>query len=353
MLAHYYQILGISEGASEAEIKKAYRRKARQLHPDVNKAPNAHDQFVLLNEAYEYLTNRKTQSTRSNRRTSSQASRQSYREWQYHEREKARERAKQHAKMRYEEFKKTDYYKTSQAMHTVLDFVSFIIAICILTIVPGVSYYYNGKFGLIASGLVILLTFPVWARTLFANKAQFDLHELVSSFKHIGQLQKFQLFLGIALNVIVFVRIGLHTLIPFEYLCFAQLGIIATGFVLSKKVSNPFYRKLIIGVGAPLLINVLLFVNYVGSSNEKLESYRMSYKVERYYMDGRMQDNGYPLLFDLNTDKYDRYFGLRYFIRSKITSSRSVTYHFEDGLLGVRVLKDVEFDTSRKKVSKG
>ncbi|HLO52020.1 MAG TPA: J domain-containing protein [Kamptonema sp.] len=54
---NYYQILGISRDASVDEIKKAYRRLARQLHPDVNPGnKEAEDKFKAINEAYDILS---------------------------------------------------------------------------------------------------------------------------------------------------------------------------------------------------------------------------------------------------------------------------------------------------------
>lgn len=52
----YYRILGLSPNADAAEIKAAFRRKAMELHPDRNNAPNATTQFQLLNEAYGVLS---------------------------------------------------------------------------------------------------------------------------------------------------------------------------------------------------------------------------------------------------------------------------------------------------------
>jgi DnaJ-class molecular chaperone len=52
----YYQTLGVSRSASEKEIKSAYRKLARQFHPDVNKDPKATERFKLINEAYEVLS---------------------------------------------------------------------------------------------------------------------------------------------------------------------------------------------------------------------------------------------------------------------------------------------------------
>ena len=53
-----YETLGIGSGASEAEIKKAYRKLARQYHPDVNKDPGAEDKFKEINAAYEVLSDK-------------------------------------------------------------------------------------------------------------------------------------------------------------------------------------------------------------------------------------------------------------------------------------------------------
>ncbi|MEX2108578.1 MAG: molecular chaperone DnaJ [Solirubrobacterales bacterium] len=57
MPADYYETLGIDRGADEAEVKKAFRRLARELHPDVNDHdPDAEEKFKQAAEAYEVLS---------------------------------------------------------------------------------------------------------------------------------------------------------------------------------------------------------------------------------------------------------------------------------------------------------
>lgn len=57
-----YTTLEVAPGASEAEIKKAYRKLARQYHPDVNKDPKAEEKFKEINAAYEVLSDKEKRS---------------------------------------------------------------------------------------------------------------------------------------------------------------------------------------------------------------------------------------------------------------------------------------------------
>src|SRR5436309_7435610 len=56
----YYEILGLQRGATDGDIKKAFRKLARELHPDVSEAPDAEERFREVTEAYEVLASSET-----------------------------------------------------------------------------------------------------------------------------------------------------------------------------------------------------------------------------------------------------------------------------------------------------
>ena len=56
----YYEVLGVARGSDEKEIKRAFRRLARELHPDVSDSPHSEERFRECAEAYEVLSKRET-----------------------------------------------------------------------------------------------------------------------------------------------------------------------------------------------------------------------------------------------------------------------------------------------------
>lgn len=107
---NYYSILGLNGDCSEPDIRKAYRKLAKQYHPDVNKSRNAHDKFIEISEAYEFLIrhHKKYKEQYSTTKSPEYYYTNDYRKSEEYEqfRQEVREKAHQQAKMRYEEFRK-------------------------------------------------------------------------------------------------------------------------------------------------------------------------------------------------------------------------------------------------------
>ena len=72
-LTKYYKTLGLPPGADQAAIRKAFRRLAMRYHPDKNPSASAKAKFIMITEAYEILTGKKSAPTqRISRAKSSQ-----------------------------------------------------------------------------------------------------------------------------------------------------------------------------------------------------------------------------------------------------------------------------------------
>jgi hypothetical protein len=105
----YFRILDLNTDASIADIKKAYRLKARMFHPDLNHSPDAKDKFILATEAYEFLI------ANINRiRNDDEAFAHAMDDWRKYRQDRSRQRANAYARASYIRFRNSKLYKTTR-----------------------------------------------------------------------------------------------------------------------------------------------------------------------------------------------------------------------------------------------
>lgn len=320
MLEKYYQILGVTDKATITEIKKAYRQKAKSLHPDINKAPDANEQFILLNEAYEYLI-----AFKSGRKDISLA--EFLVAWEKQQREQARQRAAAHARMKYQEFLKSDFYTSVSALSTVVDHLHVFFSIAILIFMPVIVISIYGIEGLFASLLCLFVTSPVTI-TGIGKARNINLGQFINAALHVIQTRAFQVVVLFILNIFVIMRVGLHTLIPTVMLFLIFIASIALVFILLKwlmkvKPHDRFYFTYCI---TPFMLNLFLIANFLFSKNPTQETYHFNKAVEISEI-------------ILENHKYAEYYGIRMFLDYEVLQLKGrITYTFEEGLFGIRVM---------------
>lgn len=156
----YYQILGLSPSANQAQIKAAYRKLALQLHPDLNTSDDAKEKFIKVTEAYEILTNKTKISSRilnyTYRRTD-------FKENYRRQTARARERARKHARMQYEEFCRNNaafrqswYYEPTRWLVFGIYLLGWTFGIFLISSPVLVSYYVYFKGGFWWQGVLCL-----------------------------------------------------------------------------------------------------------------------------------------------------------------------------------------------------
>lgn len=349
-MTRYFQILGISPGASVAEIKKAYRQKARQYHPDVSKEPDAEEKFIEVNEAYEYLLNRKSGKVFSEQEQTyhkPQQPRKTYQQWAEEEGAKARERARRHAQMKYRTFKNTSYYKNELALEIIGDNLGFYFLLAICVVSPIISISRDSLIGFWLTLVFGLAGIPVWSNAL-KPESNIRLSLLWSSIIGLLATRTFLILVFAALNLFLYMKVVMHTLIPLSLSFGLLLASIFGGFALVKFYDripqNPYTRSLYAYGIVPGLLNLVFVLNFLFSSGPVTETYRYRLITTKTYW-GHSNTPSFdetPLL-NLEGEAYADYLGIRLLWTGKsLRFGRQVSYHFEEGLFGWRVLKGYE-----------
>jgi len=125
--SEYYKILDLPSDSSVEEIKKAYRKKARLFHPDINQAPDARDLFISATEAYEFLI-----AYHEKIKSDEQEYYKAMEEWRKYRQYRTRKRATVFARTPYKTFKNTRFYRTTRIFDRTTILLSFGISILVL-----------------------------------------------------------------------------------------------------------------------------------------------------------------------------------------------------------------------------
>jgi hypothetical protein len=127
--ASYYRLLGLSDGCSMNDLKKAYRIKARQYHPDLNHNPGAADIFISITEAYEYLIRHMSgaQGGLGNKTNLSE-------QWEENIRQQARRRAEYYSRTKYANFVKSPTYKTTRIFDITTIIYGLVVSVLIIAL---------------------------------------------------------------------------------------------------------------------------------------------------------------------------------------------------------------------------
>jgi hypothetical protein len=162
--SYYYKALGLNTGATVDEIKKAYRKKARECHPDINSSPDAKDMFIMITEAYEFLLTYQSKLT-----SDDEAYRQAMEDWRKYRQDRSRHRAKVYAQASYVRFKNTNFYKTTRIFDGTTIIFGLIVSILVL-LVTVFGYIYQIRHpmpGMENPSVVILVAFILFGMVLF------------------------------------------------------------------------------------------------------------------------------------------------------------------------------------------
>jgi hypothetical protein len=170
--SNYYDLLGIPKSATKQQIRKAYRTKAKEFHPDVNGAFNSHVHFLLLKQAYETLMDVNMRHLYDIALISNSEQLLTYAKWKEIQRRKIEEReavAHEDFLNRRDQFQQSAYLKPAKILLYVAPVFTYILAISMLLSCFWVMWKYHIIFvflflPFISLSIFLLLGTPKWIR---------------------------------------------------------------------------------------------------------------------------------------------------------------------------------------------
>jgi len=163
-ISEYYRVLGLTSNCTVDDIKKSYRKIAREYHPDLNHDPGATDIFISATEAYEFLMANHSRLTLAGSEYEKLME-----EWRKFRSQQARQRASAYARTSYSKFRNTSFYKSTRIFDGTTIIASLIVSLMVLVIaVVGYIYRLHHPIpGLKNPSVFILVIFILLGMTFF------------------------------------------------------------------------------------------------------------------------------------------------------------------------------------------
>lgn len=337
MIEKYLEILGVAADASEDELKKAYRDKAKLYHPDVSKLENAHEKFVLLSEAYEFLTNRLKNPHYG------QKDHKSNHEWSENARKNARENARKAAQMKYHEFINSPYYKSMTEVSKVGDYAIFALLYVLFAFLLLYMIKMENLPGLILFSVFLVLNTILFFR-MTKKGPKLTSKNTQNAIKLIVGSRLFFYAICVFAAIFFFAKFSLNTFIQdLHLLFFYSITSLITGFFTYL----PFrfmkkQRLFLILAFAPMLTGLFFGINSFSRYTTIEEVHFFQFRVNAYHTNVlEIPENG---IFDLENDAYSQFSGIRFFPNyDNAVHAAGVKYYSRKGILGIRYLQDYEF----------
>jgi hypothetical protein len=347
-IEHYFNLLGIPKTASLDDVKKAFRAKAKKIHPDRNPSLSAHSDFLELNEAFDFLSSFLKENKQLG--TDESAIANSYDNWEKTVKENVRKKVKEQARMSFQAYMNSEHFRSDTLIECFFTHLIFLFTVFNLFIVPIVLAYHYAWIGLsmalIENILMILFTTSAFRNLDKLNWAKFAEAGLF--------VLKTRLGIGIllfAFNTYIFITIGLNTLIPLKtlillYFLLAMLGI-GFGTTLNFRQTRTLHSSLLYFHGFsifPATVSLFLVLNFVFSSEPFNEKYTFQ-STEQYSKHGDRYILRKTGLIKLERNAYEAYTSLRSFSNhSTLLDKGNIHFTFENGLFGIKVLKEYRFE---------
>ena len=323
----YYKILGLDENASLVEINRAYRAKAKELHPDRNESPTAKADFAAVVEAYVYLMKFME---------IPEGERKLYIPSGIDWKAEAQSKAESFSSMNAQSF---DSMLDRDLAPLIDNFQKFaLIAICIAMVAAVLALLLYAEPVPAAIGTIILIGGIAFCLSIFRSIPWSGLQVMrdatISLFKR-NDICGFSFSLA---NLLIFLMIDMSTLIQLSLLLALFAASIIIGYLVccfGLKYESNVDIAIRSFCHAPLVLNLLFVLNFYASDYAHLE---------RYACKAYPAPDMITVELRLDNNHYSEYYGIRsFFDESRLKGLSFIEYSIGDGLLGLPVMRHYRF----------